>query len=332
MLYLWLIFLASALAVILAGYKLGQYGDEIADITGIEGAWIGLLLLATVTSLPELATTATAGAIEAPQIALGNIFGSNLFNMLLIVLMDFIGFWLLKRQSPPLLARVREDQLLYATSAIILTTVSIAGMGLGGKREWGHLGLFSWALLVLYPIGVRLLYRPPADSSTARISLDWQRLAVPLGKFALASAIVIVAGVFLARSGKAITLNTGLTGTFMGAVFIAASTSLPELMSCLGALRVGADDLLVGNLFGSNMFNTFTIPFADIVYSGNLLAAGGRDQITIAAFSVILMAIAAFGIQRRSSKRVLGIGWESVALLIVYSLSISILVQKGIGF
>lgn len=332
MIYLWLIFLASALAIILAGYKLGQYGDEIADITGIGGAWIGLLLLATVTSLPELATTVTAGSIEAPQIALGNVFGSNLFNMMLIALMDFVGFWVLKRQSLPLLARVREDQVLYATSAIILTTVAIAGMGLGGKREWGHLGLFSWTLLILYPLSIWLLYRPPADSSTTQIGLDWRKLAIPLGKFALASIIVIVAGIFLAQSGKAITLKTSLTGTFMGAVFIAASTSLPELMSCLGALRVGADDLLVGNLFGSNMFNTFTIPFADVAYPGNLLAAGSGNQITIAAFSVVLMAIATFGIRRRSRRHVIGIGWDSAAILIVYSLSIYILFQRGIKF
>ncbi|NOX44935.1 MAG: hypothetical protein GXO72_04275 [Caldiserica bacterium] len=331
MLALWGIFGLSALAVVIAGYKLGQYGDEIAEATGIERAWIGMLLLATVTSLPELATTVTAGAIVAPQIALGNIFGSNLFNMALLFVMEAVSFWILgQRDLPPLLANVGYGQLRYASVAISLTALAVVGIGLGSGGEFLGMGPVSWAILVVYPLGVWALYRPRDPG--AGLPPRPRDAVVPLLKFAAAAAVVIVAGMYLARTGKGIALRTRLTGTFMGAIFIAASTSLPELMSCIGALRIRSFDLLVGNLFGSNMFNIFTIPFADLAYRGSLLPAGSREQMVVAALSVVLMSIAAFGIERRSRRRFLGIGPEAWGILLVYLVAVYVLFRRGIEF
>ena len=332
MLALWGIFGLSALAVVIAGYKLGQYGDEIAEATGVERAWIGMLLLATVTSLPELATTVTAGAIVAPQIALGNVFGSNLFNMALLFVMEAVSFWVLRqRDIPPLLANVGYGQLRYASVAISLTALAVVGIGLGGGGEFWGMGPVSWAILVIYPLGVWALYRP-RDPGANRQAPRPREALIPLLKFAAAAAVVIVAGMYLARTGKGIALRTRLTGTFMGAIFIAASTSLPELMSCIGALRIRSFDLLVGNLFGSNMFNIFTIPFADLAYRGSLLPAGSREQMVVAALSVVLMSIAAFGIERRSRRRLLGIGPEAWGILLVYFVAVYVLFRRGIEF
>jgi len=332
LLVLWGKFTLSALAIVAAGYKLGQYGDEIAEATGIERAWIGMLLLATVTSLPELATTVTAGAIVAPEIALGNIFGSNLFNMAIIYLMEVVSFWVLRqRDLPPLLSTVGYGQLLYASVAIFLTALAVVGIGLGGGGEFLGLGPVSWVILLVYPLSVLALYRREGEQGD-RPGLKLKGSLVPLLKFCLAAAVVVVAGVYLSRSGKEITLQTRLTGTFMGAVFIAASTSLPELMSCIGALRIRSFDLLVGNLFGSNMFNVFTIPFADLAFQGSLLPTGSREQMVVATLSIVLMAIAAFGIQRRAKRRVFGIGAEAWGLLVVYLLAVYVLFTRGIEF
>lgn len=330
MLILWGKFALSALAVVGAGYKLGQYADEIAEATGIERAWIGMLLLATVTSLPELATTVTAGAIAAPEIALGNIFGSNLFNMALIAVMEIVSFWVLRqRDLPPLLSHVGGEQLLYAAAAIFLSALGIVGISLASSREFLGIGPVSWIIFLFYPLSVWALYRPQGDGRKER---DLKGAVAPFLKFALAGAVVIVAGMYLAKSGKEIAAQTRLTGTFMGAIFIAASTSLPELMSCLGALRIRSFDLLVGNLFGSNMFNVFTIPFADLAYRGALLPAGSSNQVTVAALSIVLMSVAAFGIQRRSSKRLLGLGYEAWGILAGYLLAVYILFSRGIEF
>ncbi len=330
MLSLWGVFVASAAAVVVAGYKLGKYGDEIAEATGIERAWIGMLLLATVTSLPELATTVTAGAIAAPEIALGNIFGSNLFNMALIAVMEFVSFWVLRqRDLPPLLSHVGGDQLLYAAAAIVLSALGIVGISFSSGREFLGMGPVSWIILVFYPLSVWALYRPQGDGEGERNLKD---AVTPFLKFALASAVVIVAGMHLAKSGKEIAAQTRLTGTFMGAIFIAASTSLPELMSCLGALRIRSFDLLVGNLFGSNMFNVFTIPFADLAYRGALLPAGSLNQVVVAALSIVLMSVAAFGIQRRSRRRLLGMGYETWGIALGYLVAVYMLFARGIEF
>jgi len=327
----WGIFGLSALAVVIAGYKLGRYGDEIAEATGIERAWIGMLLLATVTSLPELVTTVTAGAISAPEIALGNIFGSNLFNMAIIAVMEAISFWVLRhRDLPPLLSHVSGDQLLYAAAAIVLSSLGIVGISFASGREFLGMGPVSWIILLLYPLSVWALYRPGERADRAAKS---PREAVrPLLKFALAATVVVFAGMYLARSGEEIAQATRLTDTFMGAIFIAASTSLPELMSCLGALRIRSFDLLMGNLFGSNMFNVFTIPFADLAYRGALLPSGSPNQVAVAALSIVLMAVAAFGIQRRSHRRLLGLGYEAWGILVGYLLAVYILFVRGIEF
>lgn len=327
---LWGIFGLSALAVVVAGYKLGQYGDEIAEATGIARAWIGMLLLATITSLPELATTVTAGAIGAPEIALGNIFGSNLFNMALIALMEALSFWVLRqRDLPPLLSHVHGDQLLYASAAIVLSALGIAGMAFGSGRELWGMGPGSWIIFLFYPLSVWALYRRrEGGGGEARP----RGAVLPLAKFALAGAVVVAAGMYLARTGKEIALETRLTGTFMGAILIAAATSLPELMSCIGALRVRSFDLLVGNLFGSNMFNVFTIPFADLAYPGALLPSGSPDQTAVAALGIVLMSVAAFGIQRRSPRRLLGLGAEAWGILGGYLLAAYVLFSRGIEF
>ncbi len=329
MLVPWLEFGLSALAIVVAGYRLGIYGDEIASATGLSRAWVGLLLLATVTSLPELSTTITAGAIGAPDISLGNVFGSNLFNMAILFVMDMVGFWFLGKRGKPLLSRVGGGQLLNASAAILLSGLAVTGIALK-LPEWWRLGPVSWGILLIYPLSIWALYRQGTEgASEERVP---GRLGPALARFLLAAAVVVVAGMYLASSGKEIAAETRLTGTFMGALFIAASTSLPELMSCLGALRVGSEELLVGNLFGSNMFNVFTIPFADLAFKGGLLGAGGMEQVAVASLSIVLMALAAFGIQRGGRGRLLGAGYESWLILVGYLLGIYILFSRGIEF
>ncbi|MEE8593682.1 MAG: sodium:calcium antiporter, partial [Candidatus Bipolaricaulota bacterium] len=115
----WLVFLLSATAIILAGIRLAPYGEAIGRRTGIGQGWIGLLFLATLTSIPEMATTVTGAMIDAPNIALGNAFGSNLFNVVIIAVLDIL---LLGRG--PFLLRVRTYHVLSGSVAILLTMLA----------------------------------------------------------------------------------------------------------------------------------------------------------------------------------------------------------------
>jgi cation:H+ antiporter len=88
---LWLAFALCAAAILVAGTQLSRYGDEIARLTGLGGTWIGMVLLATVTSLPELMTGLSAVTMAgAPEVAVGDVLGSCVFNLAMIALLDVL--------------------------------------------------------------------------------------------------------------------------------------------------------------------------------------------------------------------------------------------------
>jgi cation:H+ antiporter len=91
LLYSWLQFLVCAALIGIAGYWLARYGDVIAEKTGLGGTWIGVILVASVTSLPELATgVSSVTVVEAPDIAVGDVLGSCVFNLMLVAVLDFL--------------------------------------------------------------------------------------------------------------------------------------------------------------------------------------------------------------------------------------------------
>ena len=86
----WAGFLASAAVIVYAGTKLSRYGDQIATLTGLGGLWIGVVLMAAATSLPEIFTTVSAGWLNTPDLAAGNLFGAGMSNMLTLGLIDLL--------------------------------------------------------------------------------------------------------------------------------------------------------------------------------------------------------------------------------------------------
>jgi len=326
----WLIFLLSATAIILAGIRLAPYGSALGKRTGIGQGWIGLLFLATLTSIPEMTTTVTGALIDVPNIALGNAFGSNLFNVVIIVVLDIL---LLGRG--PFLLKVRTYHVLSGSVAIVLTLLAALGMVIGSPVTWLGISPFSWLILFGYIAGVFILFH--AEKKQVELEEEASEpmsLQKALLGFAICAIVVIVSGIFLIRSSKEISLATGLSASFMGAFLVAIVTSLPELATSIGALRIGAYDMIVGNLFGSNMFNILTIFFADSAFrSGSILAGlrgGEADQLVVAICGVLLTVIAIIAIGIRSRRKVFGIGIDSVFLLVAYLMATVLIISRGI--
>jgi cation:H+ antiporter len=328
----WLTFLLSALGIVVAGIRLAPYGDAIGKHLRIGQGWIGLIFLATLTSIPELTTTVTGAAINAPNIALGNAFGSNLFNVVIVAIMDIL---LLGRG--PFLARVKPYHTISGGVAILLTSLAMVGVVL--KPEVSILGVspISLLLLVGYAVGVYLLFRAEREGTgeeeeeTGGEIPSLLRAAVG---FAICGVVIIAAGIFLMRASKEIAIATHLTDSLMGAIFVAIITSLPELTTSIGALRIGAVDMIVGNLFGSNMFNILTIFFADLAFRrGSIygsLGAGEADQLVVASFGILLTAIAVVSIAGRPRRKVFGIGVDSALLLVSYGAAVVIIIGRGV--
>ncbi|MFC2095195.1 sodium:calcium antiporter [Candidatus Bipolaricaulota bacterium] len=326
----WFIFLLSASAIILAGIRLAPYGEAIGRRTGIGQGWIGLLFLATLTSIPEMVTTVTGAMIDVPNIALGNAFGSNLFNVVIIAVLDVL---LLGRG--PFLLKVRTYHVLSGSVAILLTLLAALGMVIGSPVTLLGIGVFSWLILLGYIAGVFILFHAEKRQlDTEEETSEPMSLQKAILGFSICAVVIIVSGVFLIHASKAISVDTGLSASFMGAVLVAIVTSLPELATSIGALRIGAYDMIVGNLFGSNMFNILTIFFADSAFrSGSILAGlrgGENDQLIVAICGVLLTVIAMIAIGVRSRRKVLGVGIDSIFLWVAYLLATVLIISRGI--
>ncbi len=328
----WVTFVLSALGIVFAGIRLAPYGEAIGRRTGIGQGWIGLLFLATLTSIPELTTTISGASFDVPNIALGNAFGSNLFNVVIIAVMDVL---LLGRG--PFLLKARGYHTLSGGMAVLLTLFGVLGIVLAPRATFLGISPVSWLILVGYVAGVFLLFHAERHE-TVEEEAQWEgiSLKVAIVGFLICAAVIVVSGIFLIRASKEISLTSGLSASFMGAILVAIVTSLPELATSIGALRIGAYDMIVGNLFGSNMFNILTLFFADAafrrgsIYAG--LNGGEADQVVVAVCGVVLTVVAMVSLGARSRRRVLGIGVGSAALLLFYFGATALIVFRGIQF
>ena len=292
---IWLQLLAAVVLIVLAGSRLSGDADAVSARTGLSRSWIGVLLLATVTSLPELVTGVTAVAYTgAPDIAVGGILGSCVFNLTILVLLDVITHRSGRRQS--IYLRVTGGHTI--SSAFGLTLIAIAGLGTlaawrGVSLAVGSVGMYSPAILLLYLFAMRQIFlsessgraAPPPPSRDAK-HRGSRSLYLSLG---LAVATVVGTGIWLPNIGDALADVMGWEDSFVGTIFIAVATSLPEVVVTLAALRIGAADMAVGNLLGSNVFNIGILAVEDLVYVRGPLLSDASLIHAVSAFTAIAM-------------------------------------------
>ena len=253
------------------------------------------------------------------------------------MIIAILDIFLLRRGT--VLSRVRQHHVASGGLAILLTAIALLGIVLEWPATWGGVSPFSFVILIVYVAGVYLLYgverNANHDDNHDKESDSPLPLRTAVIGFAVSAAVIIAAGVFLISSAKELSEITGISASVMGAVLVAVVTSLPELATSFGALRIGAFDMILGNLFGSNMFNILTIFFADVVFRrGSIftgLGDGAADQMLVALFGLLLTGIAVVAIAARPKRRVFGISVESLVLLATYAMGLALILQRGIS-
>lgn len=330
----WVMFLLSATVIVYAGTKLSRFGDQIADLTGLGGLWIGVVLMAGATSLPEVFTTISAGWLNAPDLAAGDLFGAGMSNMLTLGLID-----LLHRQK-----RVWQQAALghTLTAALAMVLTGLAAFFVLLHVNVAHLGvgLGSLSLFILYVLGMRLVFRQEdmerrqrehamlAGGTLAKQDAVGRRAELRRAGigFSLGAMALLAAAPLLAWSAGRIADETGTSATFIGTSLVAITTSLPELVTAIAAVRLGAFDLAVGNLFGSNAFNMAAFLFADLAYrDGGLLGSISPAHALTALWSILMMNIGLMGIIYRAEKRFLLIEPDSLLMIASYMLGLWLL-------
>lgn len=325
----WLEFVLVTGLILYSGSRLSRYGDMIAEKTGLSRMWLGLILMAGVTSLPELATGLSSVAWSGlPNIAAGDALGSCVFNLSLLALLDALS------KKVPITSRASQGSLL--TAGIFLVLVSAVGIGLfAGERlpALGWIGLYTPLLFFGYLGAVRGIVRYEkrhpqviglGEDGAVLYPLITLKRAV---RGYIANAVVVVgAAVFLPGIAKGIAEMTGLGTTFVGTIFVALSTSLPELIVTVASFRLGAIDTAVGNLFGSNIFNMAILALDDLFYLQSPLLAAVEDQHLVSVMSAVAMTgLATAGMIFGSPKKRFALSWDSLGVLAVFAVNMVLL-------
>ena len=324
-----LTFLISGAAVGVAGIRLARYGDTIAARTGLGGLWVGAILLAAATSLPEITTDLHAVLQGTPSLAVGDLFGSTMANMMILAVGD-----LLTRHTR-MLARVTINQALVGALGILLTVIAALGIFVGGGATFG----IGWATLsigVVYIAGMRLLHRnrpePPfrteAEVVAARRRAGELRTAV-VG-FGVGALVILIAARFLASSAATLAGALGVSQGLIGLVLLAITTSAPEAVVSAAAIRNGSYDLAVGNLLGSSCFNMMVLLPLDLVDGGGPILASVEPSLIIGAlFGVLMTALVLLDVLNKSERRLWGVEPGPVATILAYGAGLYLVYRAG---
>ncbi len=325
----WLEFLAASAILVAAATQLAKFGDVIAIRTKLGGMFIGALLLAGATSLPELLTTINSLGQNVPDLAAGNMFGSNMFNMFMLAILD------LAYPRQRILRQVAEKHALIAGLAILVMGMAILSIQLDQVWQLGWVGLDSLLLMVVYVGGIRLLQgnNPPPASDASDLDPKLPPLWQALLGFGATALVLVLVSPWLVSSSARIAEITGLGTGFVGILLVGIITSLPELVTTVAAIQIGAYDLAIGNLFGSNLFNMFSLGLTDLfLTSGRFLGAIAPQFALVGMLGLIMTTLGLIGNLARLERRVLWLEVDALLLLLVYIGGLWLLYTLGIGF
>jgi len=331
---LWLnaaIFCCSAAAVWIAGTRLAMYADVIADKTGLGHALIGMLLLGGITSLPEIVVSMTASISGNPALAVNNLLGSTAFQGVMIAVGDFA---LRKRALTAVVGT--PTVLLQGVFCCLLLCLVIGGITLG---DYGFAGIGLWGSAIL---GLSILFLWIVANSRGREA--WLPQDLPalgeieehegqpktLSKAVLLTIVVapviVVAGYLLARTGGALAEQTGLGSSFVGALFVGVSTSLPEISTVLAAVRLRRYLLALSDIFGTNIINIGLIGAIDIAYrDGPVLNEVGSFSVMAAVLGIVVILLYVAGLIERRDRAVGPFGIDSIAVIACWLGGIAVL-------
>lgn len=312
---IYIIFFLAATLVVTAAVFLSQSGDVISQKSSLSGAVVGTFLIAGATSLPELTTSVTAIYIDNPDLAVGNMLGSNVFNLLILAMMDvayrkqrFFQRINPNESIPP--ALVGLCFLLIITIALLSpVTIPLSGIGLE-----------MFIIVFLYILYVRFL----TNHNDAEEPLPTKDMTLGSAAllFVIAAIVVFLSGSILSLAGDRIAEVSGLDSSFVGGFLIAASTSLPELVAAIAAFKLANYNMAMGSILGSNLFNIKLLVLTDVLYrKGPILESIQENHLYIVLLGVSMTLFTIYLLLRQANQRSSG-QWKyilpSVMMILIY--------------
>ena len=314
---LWLEFIVILGLIYLSGEKLSIYGDRLSSRVGISEGLIGVTLISAVTSLPELFTGISAvNIVKDNNMLFGEILGSCIFNLTIVSIMSFA----LKKSNLFTIISEKFKKTSLLTGLLLFSVALFLRINL---PSIGFLGLQSILIAIFYFLILKIIYKrefkPTGENEKSSESLSNIIL-----KFSIASVVIIITGLYLPVLAKKIAIGMNWTSTFMGLLFIAMVTSLPELVVSYSAAKRGFYGIAIGNIFGSIIFNILILSIVDLFYlKGTIWKVESWSNFWTAIVVGIISVFAAFSgkiVKNRASQVIVSL-FIIILYIIVLSLS-----------
>ena len=334
-----LVLAAGACTVWWSGARLAVCADAIFHRTKIASALAGALLLGGATSLPELATTLTASRLGNAPLAVNNLFGGIAMQFAVLAAVDlaFVRGALTYFSPRPVL-------LLRGVLVILQISLGLAAISCGDVTVVFHCGAWPIVLAVVYGQSLYFMQRYtgrevwipaeiPEDMSAAagETKTETRRRAAEYGRgvyvrFALFCGLVLIAGWAVSSAADALSAQSGVGSGFIGATLVALATSLPEISTTAGGVRLGAYTMAMSNIFGTNALEVALLLPADLAYTqGAVVNDVDESAIFVGALGIAMTTLYLWGLLERRNRTVLRMGVDSALVLIVYLVGLCLL-------
>lgn len=325
------VLIVSAGVLISVGVKFARIVDELADRTGMGEALAGALLLGAATSLPGLMTTITGAVSGEAGFAVSNAVGGIAAQTTFLVIADLLYRKVNLEHAAASLPNVVQTMVLVALIGVVLAATGTPEIAIG----WIHpatfvlVAVYGYGLVVTRRAREAPMWRPRQTSKTIVDEAQpdqWSdrslsRLWWSFGAYAV---VVGVVGYLIGRSGVVLAAESGLSGSLVGALFTSVITSLPELVTVIAAVRIGALTLAVSNIVGGNTFDVLFVAAADAAFfDGSVYHAADTQAVFFMALTVLLTSLLAAGMLSRERRH---IGFEGIAILVFCALGVTTLV------
>lgn len=329
------LFALAAVVIGLAGTQLTRVADRLADRTGWGEAFVGTVLLGAVTSLSGMAAVVTTASDGFAELAFSTAIGGIAAQTAFLAIADFAYRKINLEHAAASLPNLLAGAALVTLLALLLAAIHAPEIDFFGVHP------VTPVLLLAYLAAVRLIHAGhrspmwwPRPTPQTRQDLPDQREAVKQHKlglfagFSILAALVASAGWVLAKSAEDIMAATGLSDSFVGGVMVAVTTSLPELITTLVAVRIGALTLAVAGIIGGNVFDVLFVGLADVAYrEGSIYHALGDTSPAVLALTLVMVGVLMMGMLHREQKGPANIGYESLLMLMLYGVGLALLIH-----
>ncbi len=285
-----LLYFLSGAALVYFSMKCADYVDLLDKKTNLSGAFIGGVILAAITSLPELVTSISAVAVvNNPELIIGNVLGSNVFNLVIfgattaLSVKAFANAKIGKAHLATIICTVVADVLMVATLLLDPKITRIPYIEVNGA---------SLIILTIYFISLRYLSNDDSENDEEDNSkLTVKQIVV---RFVLMALGLVAMSFIVTYFTDIIQEELNLGASLAGAIFLGVVTSLPELASSITLVRKRNFNAMIGNVIGSNMFNFTIFSIADFIAGQKLVyidSAASRYMLYFAVLSTIFVAV-----------------------------------------